>query len=201
MPRAIQLLLGALVPISAVLGQPPDFNEQLHRYLALAPMSMTYKYDLVIDDVSRQWEGNIFIHGTGRFRVQLWDKIYASDSSSLYLHDNNTGQTVIDSLRWSDLNLWLRLLNGELPETVTVTSGDLQGNLAVYDLKDSADGWAATVILDTLSLRLVSIDLVDEHGYRHQLEIGVPAEFHREDVRSFYRLEDLPGTRLDLRQE
>lgn len=159
----------------------------------------TYTLESAEDNFKRTTEGTLFILGTGIFRVTLWDKVYGSDGTSLYLHDLNTRQTIVDSLRWSELNLWVRLLQGHLPagsKTAISISGK---NDRSYILVNMIEHWRGELKFTGKPSMFQTIEFQDAMGWEHKIKLQSPSAIKIKDRAAFISLEDLPGKRLDLR--
>jgi hypothetical protein len=169
-------------------------------FLTNAPMKVNYHYTLTSGDFRQDTTGTLVLVEPGVFRLELWDKVYGSDGSSLYLHDRNTHQTVIDSLRWTEMNLWVRLLNGELPAGTVVVPGDLSSEGAtLWELSHEEPWWFGVVEIDTTTWTIREILLREEPEWQHLIRLDVPKPWNSTNSDSLITLEDLPGTRLDLR--
>lgn len=169
--------------------------------ISQAPVKIDYTYTLesAEDNFKRTTEGTLFILGTGIFRVTLWDKVYGSDGTSLYLHDLNTRQTIVDSLRWSELNLWVRLLQGHLPagsKTAISTSGEDDRS---YILVNMIEHWRGELKFTGKPSMFQTIEFQDAMGWEHKINLQSPSAVKIKDRAAFISLEDLPGKRLDLR--
>lgn len=195
------LIAGSMLLAPASQGQPDQsFQEAISNYLARAPLRTVYQYTLTAGEFHQDTSGTLILIGPSRFRLELWDKVYGSDGSSLYLHDRNTRQTVIDSLRWTAVNLWVRLLQGELPSGTTTTSVDLSPEgLVRWELEHENPGWFGVVKVDTSTWSVREIRLREEQGWEHLVRLDVPEPWNHTNLDSFMTLEDLPGIRLDLR--
>ena len=195
----MQLLVLAAVLLIQTNSSPDSvFREELENYLARAPFKMSYHYIVEQGDFRQEETDTLFIAGAGRFRLPIWDKIYGSDGYSLFLHDRNTHQTIIDSLRWSDVNLWVRLLNGQLPSGVVVTGIENSSGRFVYHLAYGSL-WEGLVVADTTTWAIREIiltELVDQYRHHVLLEPLVPWTAASPRMTT---LEDLVGTRIDLR--
>jgi len=179
-------------------GQP--FHEMAVSLLANAPLKMDYHYTLTNSSLRQDTTGTLVLIGPRTFRLELWDKVYGSDGSSLYLHDRNTRQTVIDSLRWTEVNLWLRLLQGDLPPgTVTTLIEPSPAGMVHWELSHEEPWWFSVVEVDTNTWLVREIRLYEEQGWEHLVRLGVPESWNNTNLDSFITLEDLPGQRLDLR--
>ena len=138
--------MGLLVAFSLFAGslaaqREPALRGVLEAYLDRAPMIVNFHYTFTQDDFRHDTSGVLILLGANVFRLELWDKVYGSDGSSLYLYDRNTHQTVIDSLRWSDLSLWLRLLNGSLPAGTDVVAASGQDGESRWELRHTEPWW------------------------------------------------------------
>jgi len=169
-------------------------------FLANAPMKVNYHYTLTSGSFRQDTTGTLVLIGPGVFRLELWDKVYGSDGSSLYLHDRNTHQTVIDSLRWTEVNLWVRLLHGDLPPgTVTTLAEPSHEGMVRWELSHEEPWWFSVVRIDTSTWIIREIQLREEPEWQHLVRLGVPESWNNTNPDSFITLEDLPGQRLDLR--
>jgi len=163
-------------------------------------MKVNYHYTLTSGDFRQDTTGKMVLLEPAVFRLELWDKVYSSDGSSLYLHDRNTHQTVIDSLRWTEVNLWVRLLQGKLPEGTVVSPGEPSGeDTTRWELSHEEPWWYSIVTVDTTTWSVREIRLCEEQGWEHLVRLDVPEPWNNTNPDSFIALEDLPGTRLDLR--
>ncbi len=186
------------------MGVPGQYDSQLRAalesYLALAPMRVEFRYELAQGDFHRDTTGTMFLFDHDGFRLELWDKVYGSDGSSLYLYDRNTRQTVIDSLRWPEVNLWLRLLHGELPVGTMVTpAGRAASGAVLWQLRHDRPMWEAVVAIDTAHRSLREVQLDETGGLSHHLRLAPPAPWDGQHPRALMTLKDLGGKRLDLR--
>ncbi|MFB0516175.1 MAG: hypothetical protein ACETWG_06180, partial [Candidatus Neomarinimicrobiota bacterium] len=161
MVRPHALLIAGLLFACPAMGQPERrFQDMVAAFLAQAPMLLQYHYTLTDDDFQFDTTGVMVLVGPSVFRLELWDKIYASDGRSLYLYDRNTRQTVIDSLRWTEVNLWVRLLYGELPpETIAIRARPSRKGLVRWEMRHAEPSWFATVELDSTTWTIRDIRL------------------------------------------
>jgi hypothetical protein len=106
---------------------------------------------------------------------------------------------LIDSLRWQELNIWIRILQGEIPEETTVSLSDSTADELGYQLSNSEPWWEAQVTVSAKEQYISRLDITDASGYRHQVELQRPVKWPIADSDSVFTLLDLPGTRLDLR--
>jgi hypothetical protein len=201
MIRSLVILLAGLCFLYPVRGQQTEkFEEVVGGFLAQAPMQFQYQYKVTKDGFHQDTTGLMVIVSSDKFRIEFWDKVYGSDGFSLYLHDRNTSQTVIDSLRWTDLNLWVRLLQGELPTgTVAQSSTSSQDTLQTWELSHAQPWWQGLVDVVVSSGNLQRIELYEDEGWKHVVHLEVPERWDHPDQRAFLTLLDLPGVRLDLR--
>ncbi|UCH10859.1 MAG: hypothetical protein JSU61_02930 [Fidelibacterota bacterium] len=201
MIRTLAILLTGLYCVYPAWGQPGgEFEEVVNGFLAQAPMKITYIYEVTKDGFHQDTTGSMVIVSSGEFRLEFWDKVYGSDGSSLYLHDRNTNQTVVDSLRWTDLNLWVQLLQGELPAgTVIHGPTSFQDSLQRWELSHERPWWSGNVDVAADGRHIQKIELYEDEGWRHLLQLGAPERWDHPDRKAFLTLLDLPGIRLDLR--
>ena len=182
----------------AAQGEQP-FQVVLESYLNRAPMQVDFHYSFTQGDFQHDTSGVLILLGANVFRLELWDKVYGSDGSSLYLHDRNTHQTVIDSLRWSDLSLWLRLLNGRLPAGTDVVAVPGQAGDSRWELRHLEPRWVAEIAVDTASGSIIEITLRELAERRHRVRLSQPEPWSADRPLAVMTLQDLPGVRLDLR--
>ncbi|MEE9466420.1 MAG: hypothetical protein V3W14_12705 [Candidatus Neomarinimicrobiota bacterium] len=189
--------LAFLAPLAA---QQPTFAQVLAKFVEQAPLSLEYSYNLTGSDFHREIKGTIYLAEPAVFRLELDDKVYAATDDLLYLHDLNTHQTVIDSLRWSELQPWVRLLNGELPTGTEVTSRDVNGKQPRFIIRPPREEWTAEATLDSLS-GLISTITIDDgvSELDHRIDLTIPESWVPASRDTFFTLLDLPGVRLDLR--
>jgi|GEM_PF-6528870 len=201
MIRPALLLTIGLLLAPAAQGQPEKpFHKMMDAFLANTPMKVNYHYTLTSGDFRQDTTGTLILIGPGVFRLELWDKVYGSDGRSLYLHDRNTHQTVIDSLRWTEVNLWVRLLHSKLPAGTVVTPGESSSEgTAHWELSHEEPWWFSVVAVDTTTWSVREIRLREEQGWEHLVQLDVPEPWNNSNPDSFTALEDLSGTRLDLR--
>ena len=201
MIRSPLLLAVGLFLAPAAHGQQGEpFHRMVDAFLARTPMKVNYHYTLTSGSFRQDTTGTLVLIGPGVFRLELWDKVYGSDGSSLYLHDRNTHQTVIDSLRWTDMNLWVRLLHGDLPPgTVTTLAEPSHEGIVRWELRHEEPWWFSVVRIDTSAWIIREIQLREELEWQHLVRLGVPESWNNTNPDSFITLEDLPGQRLDLR--
>ena len=194
-----RLVVGGLL-ITALPGQEPAFQQALTRFLERAPLAVEYRYLLTGDDLQREFNGTIYLAELAVFRLEIWDKVYAADGALLYLHDLNTHQTIIDSLRWSEVNLWIGLLNGELPPKTRITPLAPGKGGSGFLIESLSQPWTATALIDTTS-GLIDTFIIREHdsGWDHRISFLSPTAWEATDRDTFFTLLDLPGVRLDLR--
>jgi hypothetical protein len=162
-------------------------------------MQLDYHYSVSREEFQQDTTGTLYLAAPGVFRLTLWDKVYGSDGRSLYLHDLNTHQTVIDSLRWTDVHLWVRLLQGQLPAGTRQVLSDTDHDLPVWILSHEAPYWQAAVTVDTAAVRIVEIRLYESAGWEHIVQLDPPLPWQSDRLETWIKLEDLPGIRLDLR--
>ncbi len=179
--------------------QARNFAHDLAACLAGRPLAVSYSYTVSGIDFEKSTAGSLILADHQLFRVNLWDKVYSSEGQNLYLHDLNTRQTLIDSLRWQDLNIWIRIMQGEIPDETTVTPGDSSAAGIGYLLSNSDPWWEAQITIEPSDWHIRSLDITDGNGYRHKVELSSPVKQHIADFDSLFALLDLPGTRLDLR--
>ena len=186
--------------ITTLPGQATALEQALSRFLEQAPLAVEYRYLLSGDDLQREFKGTIYLAGPAVFRLEIWDKVYAADGALLYLHDLNTHQTVIDSLRWSEVNLWIGLLNGELPPKTRVTPLAPGEGPTGYLIESLSQPWTATALIDTTS-GLIETIIIREYdsGWDHRISFLSPTAWEAAARDTFFTLLDLPGIRLDLR--
>lgn len=201
MPRPAAWLIAGQLVATGLSGQQDDqLRAALDSYLALAPMKVEFRYELAQGDFRRDTTGTMFLFDHDGFRLELWDKVYGSDGTSLYLYDRNTRQTVIDSLRWPEVNLWLRLLHGELPAGTKVTAaGRAASGAVLWQLRHDQPRWVAEVAIDTASWSLREVQLDESGGFSHRLRFVPPVPWDGQHPRALMTLQDLGGQRLDLR--
>ena len=155
--------MGLLLVPAARGQQEQSFRAALDAFLARAPMKVSYHYTLTGGGFEQDTTGVMVLVSPRIFRLELWDKVYGSDGSSFYVHDRNTHQTVIDSLRWTEMNLWVRLLNGELPPgTAVAAAGPAREGAARWELSHEEPWWLAVVEVDTLSWSVREMQLYEE---------------------------------------
>ncbi|MCH7497564.1 MAG: hypothetical protein IH971_06915 [Candidatus Marinimicrobia bacterium] len=185
---------------TALPGQELQLQGALRAYLDKAPMLVHFRYTLAQGSFRRDTTGVLMLPGPTGFRLELWDKVYASDGEALYLHDRNTHQTIIDSLRPSEATLWVRLLRGELPAgTVVAPPARQEGGRVLWELRHSAPWWQADVVMDTSSWAVRQILLREGADISHRLQLQEPVPWRLEQPALRLTLRDLPGKRLDLR--
>ena len=189
--------LALLAPLAA---QQPTFAQVLANLVERAPLSMKYRYDLTGSDFHREIRGAIYLAEPAVFRLELDDKVYAAIDGLLYLHDLNTHQTIIDSLRWSELQPWVRLLNGVLPTETEVTFRGDNGKEPRFIIRPTQEEWTAEATLDSLS-GLISTITIDDgvSELDHRIAMAIPESWEPASRDTFFTLLDLPGVRLDLR--
>lgn len=201
MVREFVVLIAGLLVAHPVQGQQArQFQEAVTAFLVQAPLKISYHYTLTDGEFQQDTTGVMVLVRPSVFRLELWDKVYGSDGASLYLHDRNTHQTVIDSLRWSDVNPWVSLLHGELPSgTVVTAAGFSRKGEMRWELRHNEPWWSGIVAVDTTTWCIREIQLREELGWQHMVRLGVPESWNNTNLDSFITLEDLPGQRLDLR--
>ena len=199
MTRRIVLLAFGLLTVPWAQESGASFEEAVDAFLAQAPVKMGYHYTLTQGDFQQEATGVIYLAARGAFRLDLWDKIYSSDGTSLYLHDKNTHQTVIDSLQWAAMNLWVRLLHGELPPLTDVTVAPGKDGMVRFRFDHQQPNWSGEMQLDTLSGSLREIRIIEEGDLEHHIRLGLPESWTEPHRDAFMQLRDLPGSRLDLR--
>jgi len=192
------ILLGLIATLTAGDGAA-RFQAAMGAFLAQAPLKVGYHYTVEQGDFKQEQAGTLYLARRGVFRLELWDKVYGSDGQSLYLHDLNTHQTIIDSLRWTDVNLWMRVLNEELPvgTQVTVAKGGEKG--LTFHL-DYGRQWQGVVAVDTAAHAIREIVVHErDRQFRHHIILEQPQSWDGGDSLGYVTLQDLPGLRLDLR--
>ncbi len=192
-------LVFAASALMAQSGADSLLRADINATISQAPVRIDYSYTLesTADNFKETTEGSLFLLGTGVFRITLWDKVYGSDGTSLYLHDLNTRQTIVDSLRWSELNLWVRLLQGHLPEGLAISaSGDDDRSYALLSMDEH---WRGELIFAGETRIFRSIEFQDAMGWDHRIDLQSPSPLMIKNIPAFISLEDLPGKRLDLR--
>ncbi|MFC1484092.1 hypothetical protein ACFL6Q_03460 [Candidatus Neomarinimicrobiota bacterium] len=192
------LLLGLPLCVLATDDDTEEFLHTIGAFVNKAPMIISYHYALTQDDFHQDTTGTLILMESNVFRLTFWDKIYGSDGTSLYVHDKNTRQTIIDSLRWTELHPWLRILNGELPPGTRITQQPSDGLFSNWLLTHLQPMWICTVIVDTLASRITEIRL-QEGDWEHVLRLDVPLPYANSASAKLVSLDDLPGIRLDLR--
>lgn len=196
-PPGIALLL---LLHSGLAGQAANALDSLAQgMLASAPFQMAYDYSISADEFQQAISGTLYVAAAAVFRLDMFDKVYGSDGSSLYLHDRNTRQTIIDSLRMDELFIWLRLLAGHPPEDVLV--GRLTGEDRGQRLAISHTGalWSGELLLDAASGAIRQVQIIEVNGWRHSIDFQPRRPWLSQTREQWVRLEDLPGERLDLR--
>jgi hypothetical protein len=179
--------------------QAHAFTDDLTDCLSNRPLAVGYTYTLSGSGFENVTSGKLILAENNVFRVNLWDKVYSSDGSNLYLHDMNTRQTLIDSLRWPDLNIWIRILQGEIPDQTTITLVDSLTAGIAYKLSNSEPWWEANITVETNDRCIRSLTITDSNGYTHQVDLERPVNQQITAADSLFTLLDLSGTRLDLR--
>ncbi len=194
------VLMVGWVLITSLPGQDAAFQQALTRFLEQAPLAVEYRYLLSGEDLEREFRGTVYLAEPAVFRLEIWDKVYASNGVLLYLHDLNTHQTVIDSLRWSEVNLWIGLLNGELPPESRITPLEPVESAPGFLIQSSTQPWTATAMIDTTS-GLIDTIIIRENdgGWDHRIAFQPPTAWEAAARDTFFTLLDLPGVRLDLR--
>jgi hypothetical protein len=197
--RFFALILFGL-PISAVAtdGDAEEFIQAIGSFVGKAPLTITYHYTLRQDDFRQDTTGTLILFKSNVFRLTFWDKVYGSDGTTLYVHDKNTRQTIIDSLRWTELHPWLQILNGELPRSTRIRQLPSDGELLKWSLSHRQQMWTCTVVIDTLTDRFTEIRLSEEE-WEHILLLDIPHPYQTLGMKDQVTLRDLPGVRLDLR--
>ena len=194
------VLMAGWVLITSLPGQDPAFQQALTRFLEQAPLAVEYRYLLSGEDLRREFRGTVYLAEPAVFRLEIWDKVYASNGVLLYLHDLNTHQTVIDSLRWSEVNLWIGLLNGELPPESRITPLEPVQGAPGFLIESSTQPWTATAMIDTTSGLIDTIIIRENDGrWDHRIAFQPPTAWEAAARDTFFTLLDLPGVRLDLR--
>lgn len=192
-------LVAALLLVAAS-GRPQaeaDLGAVMERYLAPAPMQVAYSYTIGNSDFSDATQGVLYLQAPSIFRLSFFDKVYGSDGASVYLHDTNTHQTVIDSLRRDDMQLWLSLLSGQLPQGAQLVGSRRADGLSHLDLVGPDGQWDAELTVMEATGAIVRIVVVDGAGLRAVIDLETPQPWTPPD--GWIRLDDLPGERLDLR--
>lgn len=192
----ILLIIG--LPIYTLADDSDEFRRTIELVVGKAPQVIAYHYSLVGYDFQQDTTGTLILLKPDVFRLTFWDKVYGSDGASLYVHDKNTRQTIIDSLKWTALPPWLQILNGEIPRTIRISRLPSDGELSKWSLLHLEQMWICSVTIDTLATRLTEIRL-EEGDWEHNLLLGTPLPYTDFDLSKLVTLEDLPGTRLDLR--
>jgi hypothetical protein len=188
------------VLITTLPGQDPAFQQALTRFLEQAPLAVEYRYLFTGEDLQREFRGTVYLAEPAVFRLEIWDKVYASNGVLLYLHDLNTHQTVIDSLRWSEVNPWIGLLNGELPPESRITPLEPLEGAPGFLIESSIQPWTATALIDTTSGLIDTIIIMEnDSGWDHRISFQSPTAWEVVARDTFFTLLDLPGVRLDLR--
>lgn len=188
------------LPICAVAddNDREEFIQAIEPIVEHAPLAITYHYTLIEDDWQQDTTGTMILFEPNVFRLAFWDKVYGSDGTSLYVHDKNTRQTIIDSLKWTELPPWLQILNGEIPPSINIVGLPADEELPKWSLTNYGQGWICLVTIDTLAHRITEIEL-HEGDWDHILVLNVPLPFPNSGWFKLVTLEDLPGVRLDLR--
>ncbi|MCH7575462.1 MAG: hypothetical protein IIA59_10090 [Candidatus Marinimicrobia bacterium] len=192
-------IMAALLLVAAA-NQPQsegDLGAIMERYLEAAPMQVAYSYAIGNSDFSDTTQGVLYLSAPSVFRLSFFDKVYGSDGASVYLHDTNTHQTVIDSLRWNEMQLWLRLLSGQLPEGTQLVGSRHAGRLSHFDLLGPDGKWEAELTVNEQSGAIARIAVVDRAGLSVVIDLETPRKWTPSV--EYIRLSDLPGERLDLR--
>lgn len=192
------LILGLPLYLLATDDDTEEFLHIIEAFANKAPMIIAYHYTLTQDDFRQDTTGTLILMESNVFRFTFWDKVYGSDGTSLYIHDKNTRQTIIDSLRWTELHLWLQILNGELPPGTRITQQPSEGLFSKWLLTHLEPAWVSTVIMDTLASRLMEIRL-KEGDWEHVFHLDIPQPYANSVSTKLVSLDDLPGIRLDLR--
>ncbi len=194
---AIALLL--LLHAGAAGQEANALDSLTRRMLDSAPFLLAYHYSISADDFQQATSGTLYVAAAAVFRLDMFDKVYGSDGSSLYLHDRNTRQTVIDSLRMEELLIWLRLLAGDPPEDVVVGRLTREGRGQRLAISHSGDLWAGDLLLDDDSGAIRQVRIREANGWRHSIDLQPRRPWLSRTREQWVRLEDLPGKRLDLR--
>lgn len=197
--RIVRLGAG-LALLASLAAQQPTLEQVLVNFVEHAPLSMEYSYDLTGSNFHREITGAFYLAEPAVFRLELDDKVYAAIDGLLYLHDLNTHQTIIDSLRWPELQPWVRLLNGELPTGTEVTFRDVNGNEPRFIIRPPREEWTAEASLDSLTGLISTITFDDGVSeLDHRIDLSLPESWAPASRDTFFTLLDLPGVRLDLR--
>ena len=200
MLQSILILSGILWASHALPpAQGENLDQVVAQFLSRAPMQLNYHYSISREEFQQDTTGTLYLAAPGSFRLTLWDKVYGSDGHSLYLHDRNTRQTVIDSLRWTDVQLWVRLLQGKLPPGTRQALSSTEHDLPVWILSHEGPYWEAAVTVDKAGARIIEIRLYESAGWEHTIRLDPPVPWKNNLMETWIRLEDLPGIRLDLR--
>lgn len=199
MTRPVVVIAFGLLATLSAKESGASFQEVIDAFLAQAPIKVGFHYTLTQGDFQQAATGVLYVAARGVFRLELWDKIYSSDGTSLYLHDKNTHQTVIDSLRWTTMNLWLRLLHGELPSGTEVTVAPAEDGMVRFRFHHQQPTWSGELRVDTLSGSLRDMRIIEEGELEHHIRLELPESWTDPHSATFMQLQDLPGSRLDLR--
>lgn len=195
--RLLALLALALAPVS---GQgAPSLRDLSDSLLSRTPLKFGYEYRIIADDFEEVTAGTLYVAARSQFRLTLFDKIYGSDGSSLYLHDRNTHQTIIDSIRDDGLNVWIDLLRGDLPENMSVSTSSAGDGSWRYTLASPAAQWRAEALVDSATYAIRAVNVHEASGWRHEVVLGVMMDWPSKTPLTWVTLQDLPGVRLDLR--
>ena len=199
MIRFLVVLLFGL-PICAVAddNDTEEFVQVIETIVEHAPLTIAYHYTFIQSDFQQDTTGTLILLAPNVFRITFWDKVYGSDGTSVYVHDRNTKQTIIDSLKWTELPPWLQILNGEVPHSINIARLPSEGELPKWSLAHHRKGWICSVTIDTLANRLTEIKL-HEGDLAHILLLDAPLSYPNSGWIELVTLKDLPGVRLDLR--
>lgn len=200
MSRRLWPVVAGWMLITTLPGQDPAFQQALTRFLERAPLAVEYRYLFTGEDLEREFRGTVYLAEPAVFRLEIWDKVYASNGVLLYLHDLNTHQTIIDSLRWSEVNLWVGLLNGQLPPDSRITPLEPVQGAPGFLIESATQPWTATALIDTASGLIDTIIIRENDGqWDHRISFQPPIAWEAAARDTFFTLLDLPGVRLDLR--
>ena len=181
-----------------------DLGAVMARYLEAAPMQVTYRYTIEQGnteqgDVAETTRGTLYLSAPSVFRLSFVDKVYGSDGASVYLHDTNTHQTVIDSLRRSDMQLWMQLLSGQMPPGAEIVNRSIDGKLTRINFRGPKDQWQAELSVISATGALSRINVTEQSGLTAVIDLDPPQKWTPESMDAWIRLTDLAGERLDLR--
>ena len=191
-------MIGLPVYVVATDDDTEELIQAIESFVGRAPLTIAYHYTLIQYDFQQDTTGTLILLKPNVFRLTFWDKIYGSDGASLYVHDKNTRQTIIDSLRWTELHPWLQILNGEIPRTTRVSRLPSDGELSKWSLAHLEQMWICSVATDTVANRITEIRL-QEGEWEHILVLDAPLPYTNSGLTKLVSLSDLPGVRLDLR--